>query len=48
MQISQDGIHLIKYFEELSQNYSDYYLVSSEVFIVKNKEDYKFSIGDFL
>ena len=37
-----------EYFSRLNQDYTDFYLENSEIFIVKNNEDYKLNMGDFL
>ena len=36
------------YFTTMNQNYSDFYLEDSEVFIVQNDEKYRLNMGDFL
>ena len=48
LELGQVKFNYFDYFESLNQEYTDYYLKSSEVFIVKNIENYKFSLGDFL
>tara|TARA_Y100000310_G_scaffold176317_1_gene176451 strand:+ start:4697 stop:8320 length:3624 start_codon:yes stop_codon:yes gene_type:complete len=48
LELGQVKFNYFEYFESLNQQYTDYYLKSSEVFIVKNVEDYKINLGDFL
>ena len=48
LELGQVKFNYFDYFESLNQEYTDYYLKSSEVFIVKNIENYKFSLGNFL
>jgi len=36
------------YFKKINQNYKDFYLENSEIFIVKNDESYKLNMGNFL
>jgi hypothetical protein len=48
LEIGQVKFSYIDYFNGLSQDHRDYYISSSEVFIIKNDEDYKLNMGDFL
>tara|TARA_R110000824_G_scaffold43217_4_gene126726 strand:+ start:8338 stop:11970 length:3633 start_codon:yes stop_codon:yes gene_type:complete len=48
LELGQTKFNYFDYFTSLNQEYTDYYLKSSEVFIVKNIENYKFSLGNFL
>ena len=48
LEIGQVKFSYIDYFNGLSQDHRDYYISSSEVFIIKNDENYKFNMGDFL
>ena len=48
LELGQVKFNYFDYFNSLNQEYTDYYLKSSEVFIVKNIENYKFSLGNFL
>ena len=48
LELGQVKFNYFDYFQSLNQEYTDYYLKSSEVFIVKNIENYKFTLGDFL
>tara|TARA_R110000824_G_scaffold75277_3_gene191144 strand:- start:1221 stop:4826 length:3606 start_codon:yes stop_codon:yes gene_type:complete len=48
LEIGQVKFNYVDYFKELNQDYNDHYLSSSEVFIVKNTENYKLNIGNFI
>ena len=48
LEIGQVKFNYIDYFKGLNQDYNDHYLASSEVFIVKNTENYKLNIGNFV
>ena len=48
IELGEVKFNYFDYFNSLNQEYTDYYLKSSEVFIVKNIENYKFSMGNFL
>ena len=48
LELGQVKFNYFDYFNSLNQEYTDYYLKSSEIFIVKNEEKYKLTLGDFL
>lgn len=48
LELGQLKFNYFDYFNSLNQEYTDYYLKSSEVYVVKNIENYKLSLGDFL
>ena len=48
LELGQVKFNYFDYFNSLNQEYTDFYLKSSEVYIVKNIENYKLNLGDFL
>ncbi len=48
LELGQVKFNYLEYFQGLNQEYTDYYLKSSDVYIVKNDENYKLNIGNFI
>jgi hypothetical protein len=48
LELGQFKFNYFEYFESLNQEYTDYYIKSSEVYVVKNDENYNLNMGNFL
>jgi len=48
LELGQIKFNYFEYFQSLNQEYTDYYLKSSDVYIVKNDENYNLTMGNFL
>tara|TARA_R110001592_G_scaffold24389_7_gene94160 strand:+ start:7289 stop:10936 length:3648 start_codon:yes stop_codon:yes gene_type:complete len=48
LELGQFKFNYFDYFQKLNQEYTDYYIKSSEVYVVKNNENYNLNMGNFL